>query len=83
MAMTINNHNAIFLLKTGNATQCHAASWRAFLPENITPTPKQNQGRKRYWLASASGKKWLVSISGLAIGKGLAIFGRDAPAGGT
>jgi hypothetical protein len=47
MAMTINNHNAIFLLKTGNATQCHAASWRVFLPENITPTPQQNQGRKR------------------------------------
>jgi hypothetical protein len=40
MAMTINNHNTIFLLKTGNATQCHAALRRACLPKNITPAPQ-------------------------------------------
>jgi hypothetical protein len=44
MAMTINNHNLIFLLKIFNATHCHAASRRAHFAKNIMPAPWQNQG---------------------------------------
>jgi hypothetical protein len=39
--MTINNHNTIFLLKTGNATQCHAASQRACLPKTLRQHPSK------------------------------------------
>jgi hypothetical protein len=43
MAMAINNHNLIFLLKVCNATHCHAASQHACFAKHIMQGPWQNQ----------------------------------------
>jgi hypothetical protein len=74
--MTINDHNLIFLLKS-------------VMPPIVMPHQAVHVFPKHYAsalvkprLAPTSGKKWLVTISGFAIWKRLAIFGHDTPTGG-